>query len=167
MKQNYFVMHMIVLMLYLVELNNKMDIQFYRYDKPLDDYYHYYLCLSMLYKSINLLKKINSFVFVFKEAFKLLFSLLVASRHERDQSLLVPVPERKKISSRSRREKILVPVPAGKRFRSRSRSLQKQILVPVPVKNILVTVPVQKKRFGPGPVRKKFWCRDRHHFVHL
>jgi hypothetical protein len=54
------------------------------------------------------------------------------TRHERDQSFLVPTPVRKKISSRS-------------------RSLQKQILVPVPVKNILVTVPVQKKHFGPGP----------------
>jgi hypothetical protein len=58
-------------------------------------------------------------------------------------------------------KKILVPVPAGKSFRSQSRSLQKQILVPVPVKNILVTVPVQKnilvpvlfrKNFGAGPV---------------
>jgi hypothetical protein len=61
--------------------------------------------------------------------------------------------------SRSRRKKNLdpvsVPVPAGKSFRSWSRSLQKQILVPVPVKNILVTVPVQKKRFGPGPGQKR------------
>jgi hypothetical protein len=45
-----------------------------------------------------------------------------------------------------------------------SRSLQKQILVPVPVKNILVTVSVQKNilvpvpsetNFGPGPGQKK------------
>ncbi len=49
-------------------------------------------------------------------------------RHERDQSFLVPVP-------------------AERSFRSRFRSLQKKILVSVPVKNILVTVPVQKKTF--------------------
>jgi hypothetical protein len=63
-------------------------------------------------------------------------------------------------SSRSRWKKILVPVPvpAGKSFRSRSWSLQKQILVPVLVKNILVTVSVQKIHFVPGPVQKKFWC---------
>ncbi len=30
--------------------------------------------------------------------------------------------------------------------------------VRVPVKNILVTVSVQKKHFGRGPVQKKFWC---------
>jgi hypothetical protein len=50
----------------------------------------------------------------------------LSPRHERDQSFLVP---------------------AGKSFRSRSRSFQKQILVPVPVKNILVPVPS-----GLGPL---------------
>ncbi len=55
----------------------------------------------------------------------------VLSRHERDQSFLVPVK---------------------KKFWSRSRSLQKQILVPVSVKNILVTVPVQKNILVPIPV---------------
>jgi hypothetical protein len=62
----------------------------------------------------------------------------VQSRHERDQSFLVRVPMR---------TKNLVPVPARKNFRSRSGSLQKQILIPVPVKKILV--PVKKKKFGP------------------
>ncbi len=84
----------------------------------------------------------------------------IRTRHERDQSFLTPAPAKKKSWSRSRsrcrRKKILVPVPAGKSFRS--WSLQKQILVPVSVKNIFVTVPVQKKHFGPGPVQKKFWC---------
>jgi hypothetical protein len=59
--------------------------------------------------------------------------------------------EKKKFRPGPGEKKILVPVLAGKSFRSRSRSLQKQILVPVPVKNILVTVPVKKNILVPGP----------------
>ncbi len=82
----------------------------------------------------------------------------VMIRHERNQSFLVPVPVRKKFrpGPGSGEKKILVP--AGKSFRSRSRSLQTQIVVPFSVKDILVTVLIQKKHFGPGPVQKKFWC---------
>ncbi len=70
------------------------------------------------------------------------------TRHERDQSFLVPV--RKKISSRSRRKKVLGFGPG---------SFRNKFWVRVPVKNILVTVSVQKnilvlvlfrKNFGSG-----------------
>ncbi len=66
------------------------------------------------------------------------------SRHERDQSFLVPV--RKKISSRSRSrvKKILVPVPLKKKFWSRSRS--------------------KKEIWFRSQSRSR---RDRDHFAHL
>jgi hypothetical protein len=61
--------------------------------------------------------------------------------------------------SRSRWEKRFRPSPDPGEKKFWSRPLQKQILVPVPVKNILVTVPVQKKTFWsrsrPGPGQKK------------
>jgi hypothetical protein len=61
-------------------------------------------------------------------------------RHERDQSFLVPIPAKKKFSSRfrSRREIVLGLGPGF--------------------------------GHGPGPDPKKFWCRsqrDRDHFAHL
>jgi hypothetical protein len=68
-----------------------------------------------------------------------------------------------------RQEKSFGPGPGEKSFRSRSWYLQKQILVPVPVKNIMVTVLIQKNPFWSWScsaknlvlvlVKKKFWSR--------
>jgi len=60
------------------------------------------------------------------------------SRHEQDQSSLVPV--RKNFLSRSRRDRNIRPGP-----------VQKQILVPIPVKKNFCPGPGEKKNFCPGP----------------
>ncbi len=77
-------------------------------------------------------------------------AIATITRHERDQSFLVPVPVRKKISSRSRRKRNFGPGPGPG---------EKEILVPV----------LFRKNFGAGPSQKKFWSRDRDRdqFAHL
>jgi hypothetical protein len=74
-------------------------------------------------------------------------------RHERDQSFLVPVPVRKKISSRSRRKKNFGTGSGhgGKKF---------YVSVLVPSETNLGAGPSQKY-FGHGPVQRKFWSRSR------
>ncbi len=82
------------------------------------------------------------------------------SRHERDQSFLIPVPVRKKISSRSLQKQISVPVPSRKPFDHGpgpkktfwSRPCSEKIWVLDLVrKNILVAVPVKKESLVPVP----------------
>ncbi len=71
-------------------------------------------------------------------AFDIWMLLYPKGGHEQDQSFLVPVLVRKKISSlsRSREKKILVPVK--KKFWSRSKKMLVTVPVPVPA--------------GPGPL---------------